>query len=39
MRSVLGWIIGVAAALIAVPAQLLMHVAEMLGDWSDELHD
>ena len=39
MRSVLGWILLAVAAVIALPAQLLMHAAEILGDWSDELHE
>lgn len=39
MRSVLGWILLAVAAVLALPAQLLMHAAEVLGDWSDEFHD
>lgn len=39
MRSALGWILLAISVALAIPAQMLMHAAEMLGDWSDEFHD
>ena len=39
MRSVAGWILAGLAVAVALPAQLLMHCAEVLGDWSDEFDD
>ena len=35
MRRAIGWTLATLAVAIALPAQLLMHLAEMIGDAAD----
>lgn len=37
MRLVASWILAALAVALAVPAQLLMHLAEVIGDFSDDI--
>lgn len=39
MRNVLMWSLTALAVAVAIPAQLLMFLAEKLGDWADDYDD
>jgi hypothetical protein len=39
MRNAAAWALAILAIAIGLPALLLTHVAEVIGDWSDDYID
>ena len=39
MRNAAAWALSILAIAIGLPALLLTHVAEMIGDWADDYID
>jgi hypothetical protein len=39
MRNAMAWALSILAIAIGLPALLLTHVAEVIGDWADDYID
>ncbi len=39
MRNAAAWVLSILAIAIGLPALLLTHVAEVVGDWADDYID